>query len=157
MAQAEAIRGEVDQGEAGVGVITLLLEHPEHPIVRIEGALVYFDTGAPQSLIPGPNAPWTRELGISAPPMSGLTSMAFERARNTLSHLTGGLRIDALVGMDLITEHGLAYDLSAGQIGWGISQQETGDLITLRSELVLGLPVIEMELAGCQMRVILDT
>lgn len=138
-------------------MITMLMEHPEHPIVRIEGALVYFDTGAPQSLIPGPNAPWTRKLGISAPPMSGLTSMAFERARNTLSHLTGGLRIDALVGMDLITEHGLAYDLSAGQIGWGISQQETDDLITLRSELVLGLPVIEMELAGCQMRVILDT
>ena len=108
-------------------------------------------------MIPGPNAPWTRELGIFAPPMSGLMSMAFERARNALSRLTGGLRIDALVGMDLITEHGLAYDLSAGQIGWGISQQETGDLITLRSELVLGLPVIEMELAGRQMRVILDT
>ncbi len=157
MAQAEAIRGEVDQGEAGVGVITLLLEHPEHPIVRIEGVLVYFDTGAPQSLIPGPNAPWTRKLGISAPPISGLTSMAFERTRNTLTRLTGGLRIDALVGMDLINEHGLAYDLSAGQIGWGISHLETGDLITLRSELVLGLPVIEMELAGRQLRVILDT
>ncbi len=140
-----------------MGVITMLLEHPEHPIVRIEGALVYFDTGAPQSLIPGPNAPWTRKLGISPPLMSGLKSMAFERARNTLSRLTGGLRIDALVGMDLITEHGLAYDLSAGQIGWGISQQETGDLITLRSELVLGLPVIEMELAGRKMRAILDT
>lgn len=135
----------------------MLMEHPEHPIVRIEGALVHFDTGAPQSLIPGPNAPWTRKLGISAPPMSGLTSMAFERARNTLSRLTGGLRIDALVGMDLITEHGLAYNLSAGEISWGISQQKTGDLITLRSELVLGLPVIEMELARRKMRVILDT
>lgn len=138
-------------------VITLPLEHPEHPIAKIEEALVYFDTGAPQSMIPGPNAPWTRKLGITAPPMSGLMSIAFERSRNTLSRLTGGLKIDALVGMDLISKHGLAYDLSAGQIGWGISQRETGDLIPLSGEPVLGLPVIEMELAGRHIRVLLDT
>ena len=33
LAQVEATRSEVDQGEAGVGVITMLLEHPARPKV----------------------------------------------------------------------------------------------------------------------------
>ena len=33
VAQVESTRGEVDQGEAGVGVITMLLEHPARPKV----------------------------------------------------------------------------------------------------------------------------
>jgi hypothetical protein len=133
------------------------LEHPEHPIVRIEGSLIYFDTGSPQSLIPDPNAAWLNTLGITAPPMSGLAGPAFGRARSTLARLTGGLMIDALIGMDLITEQGLSYDLLNRQLGWGIPQNTLDSMIALRSELVMGLPVVHLELAGQPRRAILDT
>jgi hypothetical protein len=133
------------------------LEHPEHPIVRIEGSLVYFDTGSPQSLIPDVNAPWIESLGAFAPPMSGIAKIAFERSQGVLLRLTGGLRIDALVGMDLIAEHGLRYDLLNRQLGWGLSEEAVDSATLLKSELVMGLPVIEMEVAGLKMRAILDT
>ncbi len=138
-------------------MIRMPLEHPEHPIVRIKGSLVYVDTGSARSLIPDPNAAWLGVLGIVAQQMTGIPRLVFQQARITLARLTGGVVIDALVGMDLISEHGLAYDLSPGLIGWGLSPQETRQLTPLSSELVLGLPVIEMELAGRQLRVILDT
>lgn len=138
-------------------MITMPLEHPEHPIVRLEGALVYFDTGAPQSLIPDVNAPWIESLGVAVPPMSGMARNTFERSQSVLSRLTGGLRLDALVGMDLITEHGLRYDLSNRQLGWGLSKNAVDSATRLKSEVVMGLPVIEMKVAGRKMRAILDT
>ena len=125
--------------------------------MRLDGALIYFDTGAPQSLIPDVNAPWIESLGAFAPPMSGIAKIAFEQSQGVLSRLTGGLRIDALVGMDLIAEHGLRYDLLNRQLGWGLSEKAVDSATLLKSELVMGLPVIEMELAGRKMRAILDT
>lgn len=133
------------------------LEHPEHPIVRLDGALIYFDTGEPQSLIPDVNAPWIESLGASAPPISGIAKIAFEQSQGVLSRLTDGLRIDALVGMDLIAEHGLRYDLLNRQLGWGLSENVLDSATLLKSELVMDLPVIEMEVAGRKMRAILDT
>jgi hypothetical protein len=69
---------------SGAAVIRTPLEHPEHPIVRIKGSLVYFDTGSARPLIPDPNAALLGVLGIVAQQMTGIPRLVFERARATL-------------------------------------------------------------------------
>jgi len=53
---------------------------------------VSLEAGQSQSLIPDPKAAWLNTLGVVAPPMAGLSGVAFEPARATLARLTGGLR-----------------------------------------------------------------
>lgn len=133
------------------------LEHAEHPLVRVAGALVYFDTGAPRSLIPVNGAPWVGALGISASAMTIGADSVFAHSQAVLARLTGGLRLNALVGMDLIAKHGLVYDLETGHLGWGISPTRIGRSACLMSDLVMNLPVIDIYLGHRRVRAIIDT
>jgi hypothetical protein len=133
------------------------LEHAEHPLVRVAGALVYFDTGAPQSLIPVNGAPWVGALGVSASAMTDSAVSVLANSQAVLARLTGGLRLNALVGMDLIAKHGLLYDLETGQLGWGISPTRIGGSTCLMSDLVINLPVIDIYLGRRRLRAIIDT
>ena len=132
-----------------------MLAHPEHPLVRIDGKLIYFDMGAPASLVPDELVARLTVHGLPVTPMDPLTQARFPSTRNTLKSLIG-FEMDALIGMDVIAQTGLSYDRAKGHLGWGDETTPNG-AIELKSRSVMGLPVVEMEVAGQRVSAILDT
>lgn len=126
--------------------------HPDHPLVQIDDAVVYFDTGCPGSFLLEGDGRWLEALGAN---LDRPLHPAPPALSESLQQLTGH-RVQALLGMDVIARIGLHLDRQRGQLGYGVTDLPASS-IPLHAEQVHTLPVVHIQLEGQDCRVVLDS
>lgn len=129
--------------------------HPDHPLVQIDNAVVYFDTGCPRSFLLEGHGRWLDALGANLGRLPHPVSAAPPALSTSLQQITGH-RVHALLGMDVIARTGLHLDRPRGQLGYGVTELPASS-IELHAEQVHTLPVVHVTVEGEGRRVVLDS